>query len=48
MQTLAVSTLVPHPNNPRLTTRTEVVNQIATQIKATGRFDPAHALMAFR
>ena len=42
---LAVSTLQPHPQNPRLTTRQDVVEQIAGQLKTQGFFDPAHALL---
>jgi ParB/RepB/Spo0J family partition protein len=42
---IALTALLPHPQNPRLTTRHDVVEQIAAQIKAQGGFDPAHALL---
>jgi hypothetical protein len=42
---LAVEALFPHPKNPRLTTRQDVVESIAAQIQAQGGFDPAHALL---
>jgi protein gp37 len=42
---LAVDGLFPHPKNPRLTTRQDVVDRIAAQITARGGFDPAHALL---
>src|SRR5262245_11300894 len=45
MQDIALSELYLHPHNPRLSTRTDVVTQIAAQIKAQGGFDEAHALL---
>ena len=37
--------LVPRPQNPRISPRDEIINQIAEQIKSRGDFDPAHAIM---
>ena len=45
VQEIALTTLVPHPQNPRLTTQQEVVDQIAAQLTATGIFHPAFALL---
>src|SRR5262245_13119950 len=42
---IPLSALHPHPQNPRLTVREDVVQQIAVQICALGKFDPAHALL---
>ena len=42
---LLITTLQPHPQNPRLTIRQDVVDQIAAQLKRQGSFDPAHALL---
>ena len=42
-QMLAVNKLEPHPRNPRLIERTDVVEAIRAQIN--GRFDPAHAIL---
>lgn len=42
---IAVERLLPHPQNPRLEPRQDVVEQIAAQIRARGEFDPAHALI---
>jgi ParB/RepB/Spo0J family partition protein len=40
--------LRPHPDNPRLSPRQDVIDQIAAQIRAHGGFDPAHALLVRR
>lgn len=45
MENLLLSNLHPHPKNPRFTPREDVVDQIAAQIAATGKFDQAHALI---
>jgi len=37
--------LTPHPKNPRITERTDIIAQIADQIAARGSFDPAHAIL---
>lgn len=42
---IAVERLLPHPQNPRLEPRQDVVDQIAAQIRSLGGFDPAHALI---
>ncbi len=44
MKTIALSELHPHPQNPRLSPREDVIEQITAQI-ATGGFDEAHALI---
>lgn len=43
MKMIAISRLHPHPKNPRLAPREDVIEQIAAQIN--GGFDPAHALI---
>ena len=43
MQSIQVALLQPHPQNPRLSPRQDVVEQIAAQI--AGGFDAAHALL---
>lgn len=43
VQFLALNTLAPHPNNPRLSPREEVVEQIAAQLH--GSMDEAYALI---
>jgi protein gp37/ParB-like chromosome segregation protein Spo0J len=45
IQNLVLTALVAHPKNPRIEPRQEVVDQIAAQLKATGRFDESHALI---
>lgn len=42
---IAVAALRPHPQNPRLEPRQDVVDQLAAQISARGSLDPAHALI---
>jgi ParB family chromosome partitioning protein len=42
---LKISSLVQHPQNPRITLRENVVERIADLLKRTGWFDPAHALI---
>jgi site-specific DNA-methyltransferase (adenine-specific) len=42
---LPVAALRPHPQNPRLVIREDVVNSIAAQLRVARRFDPAHALL---
>jgi hypothetical protein len=37
--------LNPHPDNPRLVTRQDVVDGIVAQIEREGGFDPAHVLI---
>lgn len=44
-QLLKLADLHPHPQNPRLSTNQDVVDQIAAQLRATGKFDEAHALI---
>lgn len=43
MKNIPLSDLKPHPRNPRLAPREDVIEQIAAQIN--GEFDPAHALI---
>ena len=43
METIKLIDLHPHPKNPRLAPREDVIEQIAAQID--GEFDPAHALI---
>lgn len=43
MKTIPLDQLHPHPKNPRLAPREDVIEQIAAQINET--FDPAHALI---
>lgn len=43
VQMIAIAELFPHPENPRIEARTEIVDQIASQI-AEG-MDPSHALI---
>ena len=43
LKLIPIDQLQPHPNNPRLFLREEVVNAICEQIKTAGRFDQAHA-----
>jgi protein gp37/ParB-like chromosome segregation protein Spo0J len=45
MKDIKLSELHPHPKNPRLAPREDVVEQIAAQIAAAGEFDAAHALI---
>ena len=42
---LQVQQLHAHPKNPRIEPRQDVVDQIAAQLTAQGRFDPSHALI---
>lgn len=42
---VATAKLFAHPNNPRIEPRQDVVDQIAAQITAAGRFDESHALI---
>jgi len=44
-QNIELERLIPHPQNPRLYVREEVVNGIATQLSQNGEFDPAYALL---
>jgi ParB/RepB/Spo0J family partition protein len=44
LRTLPLDQLQPHPDNPRLTMREEVVEAIAARLRETGRFEPVHAL----
>ena len=44
LQTLAITDLVPHPHNPRLRLRDDVVTQIAAEITRSG-FGQEHALL---
>jgi ParB/RepB/Spo0J family partition protein len=41
---LPLAQLHPHPDNPRLTMREEVVEAIAARLRETGRFERVHAL----
>lgn len=40
-----INSLSAHPKNPRIEPRQDVVEQIAAQLTAQGRFDPSHALI---
>ena len=42
---VATTQLFAHPNNPRIEPRQDIVDQIAAQITAAGRFDESHALI---
>lgn len=45
IQWIAVDTLADHPQNPRVIMREDVIAAISAGLTATGRFDPAHALL---
>lgn len=45
MRLIPLGQLDPHPQNPRVIERTDVVDSIAAQIEAAGSFDPAHAIL---
>jgi ParB/RepB/Spo0J family partition protein len=45
LQQVPVDKLHPHPQNPRLVQREDVIASIETQLKEKGSFDPAHALL---
>jgi ParB/RepB/Spo0J family partition protein len=45
LQQVPVDKLRPHPQNPRLVQREDVIASIETQLKEKGSFDPAHALV---
>lgn len=45
LQQVPVDKLYPHPQNPRLVQREDVVSSIETQLREKGSFDPAHALL---
>lgn len=42
---VAIQHLFPHPKNPRIEPRQDIVDQLAAQISAAGRFDESHALI---
>jgi len=42
---IAITRLEPHPDNPRLMFREDVIDGIAAQLREAGTFDPAHALL---
>lgn len=42
---VSIQNLSPHPKNPRIEPRQDIVDQLAVQISATGRFDESHALI---
>lgn len=42
---IPIVSIYPHENNPRIEPRQDVVDQIASQIQASGSFDPSHALI---
>ena len=44
IQTISIDRLQPHPKNPRLTLRADVITGIAGHLKESG-FDPAHAII---
>jgi ParB-like chromosome segregation protein Spo0J len=44
LRDLPLAQLHPHPDNPRLTMREEVVEAIAARLRETGRFERVHAL----
>jgi ParB/RepB/Spo0J family partition protein len=44
-ESIPLDQLHSHPDNPRLFLRDEVIDSIAAQIKNTGQFDEAHALL---
>lgn len=45
LQQIHVARLYPHPQNPRLVQREDVIASIETQLREKGSFDPAHALL---
>ncbi len=45
LQQVSVEKLFPHPQNPRLVQREDVIASIETQLREKGSFDPAHALL---
>lgn len=45
VQQIEIYLLKDHPDNPRLFLREEVITGIQAQLKETGMFDPAHALL---
>jgi ParB/RepB/Spo0J family partition protein len=45
IQWIPIVSIYPHENNPRIEPRQDVVDQIASQIQASGSFDPSHALI---
>jgi ParB/RepB/Spo0J family partition protein len=45
LQQIDVNEIDPHPDNPRLFLREDVIEGIKAQLQETGRFDPAHALL---
>lgn len=42
---IQIDQLYPHPKNPRLVMRQDVIDGIAAQIEQAGQFDPANALL---
>jgi len=42
---IAITRLEPHPDNPRLMFREDVIDGIAAQLREAGSFDSAHALL---
>lgn len=42
---ILIGQIEPHPDNPRLFYRQEVVDGIAAQLESAGSYDPAHALL---
>ena len=42
---LSINLLTPHPDNPRLMVRDDVVESIALQLRESGVFAPEHALL---
>jgi len=45
IQWTPIVSIYPHENNPRIEPRQDVVDQIASQIQASGSFDQSHALI---
>jgi ParB family chromosome partitioning protein len=45
LKRIALSKLVPHPDNPRLSMRADVIDGIAEQLKKSGVFADMHALI---
>lgn len=42
---IALTQLIPHARNPRFVPRGDIVTQICMQLKTSGVFDPAHAII---
>ena len=45
LQTISIEALKPHPDNPRMMVRRDVVESIADQLRSLGRYPPEHAIV---